>query len=620
MPDPSVSPPINNDWPNPYAPLLQIVIPAPVSSALALELDGGDILPDTSTYFSGGDLVLEYNVPGFPGRNHTVYVQWDDGVGPLDYSAEFRQGPEWIDHTFAGPPYWIEAEDFNTEAGQYFPSNPSFGHSINAQGLYVGKTSTETVDFNSSGAAADLYRVGTGVSFAAHDDENVNGVGSERGFSVATDYKISGLDPATDWFNYTRTFPAGRYHCWARMAGSTGNMGGELGEVVSDRSVAGQTVNTLGYFFAAANGNTDEFQFVPLVDGDYELIILELDGETTLRFTAGLDGGELQYLMFTEVPEIPNIEGGGEIVFSVSGALGGTRAAVGSMALVFGDTGTLRGDAALPGTLPLVFSAGTGTLMGFAPIVGTVQLVFSETGTVGGAGNLALVGDRTILFGTPAPFLEGGGLLGGAVALVFGNAATLSGDGATIGEAALVFGSSGDLSGPTSLGGTAALVFGVAGVDAGLAAEGDLEAVVALVFGVEGVPSGAGNLPPGTAGIVFGTAGALPASGALTASVVPAGIVFGTAGTLPGSGDLEAEIALVFGTFTSAINVSVEGISGTVQIVFGAGGGLKNANRFLPPTGLPNAIVIRGHCSSSATQSKARGCGGFKQVVKVKDL
>jgi len=299
------SPPISREYPNPYAPLVQATISKEDTGAsdVKISIDGADRTADATITDDGGSVSVALQLEGAEGARHTATIEWTDTLGVLTHTFSFRQGPPYsVEHLF------IELEDWNTEGGQYFPSNPAFGHDFNAKGLYMGKGGVSDVDFHDSGnPEEDQYRNGEvpNIGIVPHNDANRNGAGERPGFEVVSDYKMGWTDAAGDWYNYTRTFPAGTYTVWAKISHGDANatMGGQLDLVTSDRSQPNQSLQTLGEFVAPASGNWDGFSFVPLTDGNGDLVQLQTPaGEHTIRYSVKRNGGDLQYLMI--VPQI----------------------------------------------------------------------------------------------------------------------------------------------------------------------------------------------------------------------------------------------------------------------------------------------------------------------------
>jgi hypothetical protein len=106
------------------------------------------------------------------------------------------------------------------------------------------------------------------------------------------------------WFNYTRTFPAGRYNVYAGLShgdgpASTTRVGGTLS------TVSGGTATTVGTFDAPATGGWGNNALVPLKasNTDTTLLSVELDGTKTLRFQSS--NGDFDFLLFSPAPAAP---------------------------------------------------------------------------------------------------------------------------------------------------------------------------------------------------------------------------------------------------------------------------------------------------------------------------
>lgn len=188
--------------------------------------------------------------------------------------------------------FFVEAEDFDT-LGQYFNSNPSFGHSFNATGLYTTTGATEDTDYHSGSSAANLYRAGTGVHFLVHDDGR-----PERTFD--SDYAITNFASADpDWFRYKRSFgtdsfkaPPTNYLVYARIA--------DHGSAAADVRLGLHDVTTgstmLGGFVATTPGD-GTFINVPLTHSETNAT-LSLTGALSFRVTASNDVSRFHRLTF----------------------------------------------------------------------------------------------------------------------------------------------------------------------------------------------------------------------------------------------------------------------------------------------------------------------------------
>ncbi|HEX7860426.1 MAG TPA: hypothetical protein VF773_08885 [Verrucomicrobiae bacterium] len=190
----------------------------------------------------------------------------------------------------------IEAEDLNHGSGQTVAAASTMPLQ---QGLYNGLGAVEGVDYNviDDQAGEATYRVGE----TAGANIPMNGGGDpDRGpFNVTPSYKIGwtsgGATP--EWFNYTRTFPAGTYNVYAALShGGGGPTAGSL-QTVADATVTNQTLTEQGTFnIAGGTGGWGVNRLVPLISGG-NLASVSLSGTQTVRMTMASDA-DFDYLLF----------------------------------------------------------------------------------------------------------------------------------------------------------------------------------------------------------------------------------------------------------------------------------------------------------------------------------
>jgi hypothetical protein len=308
---------------------------AVVASSLRLFVDGNEVTSSATITDTETGAMIEYQLPS-PGiqSTHSATVGWSDDGSPAtggSFTWHFTQSVYSLDNLF------IEAEDFNTDHGRYFPSHPETEHPFNAKGLYAGLGAVLGIDFQDSGNSepeANQYRLGESpnVGMTTVNDANNRGAGPRPGFELVSDYKIGWTDAGPggaggDWYNYTRTFPEGTYNVYLRASHGDGNatIGGQLDRVTSDPDFPNQTVEKLGTFRAPATGGWDTFTFIPLKNDEGQLVALPLSGEITLRYTVQANGGDINYLMFALAP--PSVgcgtlsisKDGGDVVIAWTG-------------------------------------------------------------------------------------------------------------------------------------------------------------------------------------------------------------------------------------------------------------------------------------------------------------
>lgn len=200
--------------------------------------------------------------------------------------------------TFTTNNFTWEAEDFDFNGGQFI-DNPVL--SLDSPDSYYNTVGVTNVDeyvpnFNPTNQP-HLWRSNDEVSIALADD-------TPRAQFVAAgipDYLIGYFNPG-NWVNYTRTYPAGTYNIYGRLANGNGGLANcSLAEVTSGQGTTNQTLAQLGMFQFPSRG-WNSFNFVPLTDQWGNLLAVTLNGQTTLRVTSGPLGGGINANFFMLVP------------------------------------------------------------------------------------------------------------------------------------------------------------------------------------------------------------------------------------------------------------------------------------------------------------------------------
>ncbi len=90
-----------------------------------------------------------------------------------------------------------------------------------------------------------------------------------------------------NWLNYTRTFPAGEYNIFARIAdGGTGNGGVTIAQVTSGQTTTNQTTSNLGTISVGPTGGWQTYVWEPMRDVNGNLVKFTGGSTETLRATA----------------------------------------------------------------------------------------------------------------------------------------------------------------------------------------------------------------------------------------------------------------------------------------------------------------------------------------------
>lgn len=227
--------------------------------------------------------------------------------------------------TFSSTNFIIEAEEFDHDSGQFI-DNPTYtdGNPADANS-YFGLDSTEGVDTHKGGAAGTataVYRAGLGVGTKTQTGVALGELSWPKFFNLVDGSgvpivgHIVGNWSSGEWQNYTKTFPAGKYNVYGRLsAGTAATL--TLAQVTSGQGTSSQTTSNLGTF-SFTDTSFNLYKWVPLLDGQGNLAILDVAGVKTLRVTSG-GGGNADFYMFvpanTNLPSIRSVYPTGKYLF-----------------------------------------------------------------------------------------------------------------------------------------------------------------------------------------------------------------------------------------------------------------------------------------------------------------
>lgn len=270
---------------------------APVSATL---VDGsGNINPASVTLAVDGVSVTPTvdKVSGVTSVKYQPASNW----GPGDHTVALKFGDRTVNWTFTittsaitTPTYWVEAEDFDFGGGQTVAAASQMPY---LGGAYASKDGVSNIDYkrgdNADGAGNKFYR---NVLPVPRVPEQFNENDRDRG-GLATwiNYRLGWIG-GDQWYNYSRTVPAGKYHVYAAASnGSTaGQAHGEyalLRRVIAGQGTVNQDTEVVGIFDGPATGGWGLNTWVPLKDLDGNLVAFESTGNlTTFRYDLPVDG------------------------------------------------------------------------------------------------------------------------------------------------------------------------------------------------------------------------------------------------------------------------------------------------------------------------------------------
>jgi len=214
--------------------------------------------------------------------------------------------------TFSSTNFMVEAEDYDyaqdifAGPGNQYIDNPRYAFE-EASDTYFHRFGLYGVDYsdNATTPQSSSYRSGfdlAATEFSVSTGQNGgNSVGEALRQKVLDawflntairEVDLGFFDTATNWQNYTRTYPAGAFNVYGRIADRGGNLSASLSQVTSGQGTSTQTTSPLGTFTFGNTGGWQSYSWVPLRDANGNLARVNLaGGVSTLRLSAGTTGG-----------------------------------------------------------------------------------------------------------------------------------------------------------------------------------------------------------------------------------------------------------------------------------------------------------------------------------------
>lgn len=301
------------------------------ASAGDLNISVADLFRNTTINFNtvkltvnGVDVTSTANLTDTPGG---VTLRYTPTGGVVDYSLVFQDNTgTMITNTGRFTSirntgnFVIEAEDFNYDSGKFVPAASTMP--LQAE-LYAGLApAVHDTDYhvNDNVADSNLYRLGENPNVPMDNGPVGN---RDRGtFVLSNNYKVGWADNG-EWYNYTRTFPAGTYNVFAGIShggtADTDQTAGRLGIVTAGSTTPTQTVQELGVFRQAGpSGGWGVNRLLPLVTTNNALVQVQLSGQQTVRYT--ITSGDFDYLLFTPAITLPeDVTSPGDTIVAVGG-------------------------------------------------------------------------------------------------------------------------------------------------------------------------------------------------------------------------------------------------------------------------------------------------------------
>ncbi|HEV2437748.1 MAG TPA: hypothetical protein VG077_17270 [Verrucomicrobiae bacterium] len=261
------------------------------ASGIHLSLNGVDVSSHLAVSGGGtGNVTARYTNL----LSDTIYI---GQINVTNVSGAGVSAPVRFD-TFSSNYFTWEAEDFDFNSGQFI-DNPVISTNSSPFTYYskVGVSNVDEYVLNYSATQPHGWRTNDQVATDIAND-------APRAPFIAAgipDYQVGYFNPS-NWVNYTKTFPAGTYNVYGRLANGNGGLAScALAEVTSGQGTTSQTTTQLGVFQFSARG-WGNYDFIPLSDAWGNPLVVQLNGQTTLRVTSGPLGGGVNMNFFMLAP------------------------------------------------------------------------------------------------------------------------------------------------------------------------------------------------------------------------------------------------------------------------------------------------------------------------------
>jgi len=319
------------------------------ASGIKVAVNGADVSSSlTFTPTAGGQVVTYTNLPVNPTLIQQSYL---DGVNVRILVTDIGgivTSNSYVYDAFSQNNFSFEAEDYDFNGGMFI-DNPVYsfvGPDVNTYYQQINGYINLTDANDDGGGTLRLYRdplenveteysIGGGGPTAG--GQNLGELMRQKVLdaytvtNIARDVNVGFFDGGTgsghpNWMNYTRTYPSGTYNAYVRVADGAGALSSSLDQVTSGFGTSSQTTTNIGTFNFVNSGGWDNFVYVPLRDGNGNLIRVTVSGVNTLRLTAGPNGGgNVNFIMLTpantNLPVINGIYPNGTNMFQSASAL-----------------------------------------------------------------------------------------------------------------------------------------------------------------------------------------------------------------------------------------------------------------------------------------------------------
>ncbi len=272
--------------------------PASILVTLTITTLSGQVTVTNLTTANGGVVVTGTS----SSRNVTVALTTNRIYSAVIKVTDVNGSPATSVTSFdtLAPNYTWEAPDYDYNGGLFLPDP------IAVDG-YLSLSGTAGIDFNFVNVPpANTYR-----------DSAIVGVENDGDSPQRLEIITNGVQPydmgyfnSGNWLNYTRSFPAGQYNIYARLAdGSAGNGVVNIAQVLTGQTTSIQTTTNLGTITVAPTGGWQTYTWAPMRDANGNLVKFTGGSTETIRTTSAGSQNIFFYALFPADTNQPALSG-----------------------------------------------------------------------------------------------------------------------------------------------------------------------------------------------------------------------------------------------------------------------------------------------------------------------
>lgn len=207
--------------------------------------------------------------------------------------------------TFSQSNYMFEAEDYDFNGGQFIDNPTPTAPNNTESDSYYYQTGITNIDYipTFDGGVTYIYR----PNDFAGTELTTDFLRAKFVANGSSDYDVGWWNKG-EWYNYTRTYPAGTYNVYGRLAGGSAFSGVTLSLVTAGQGTTNQTTKLLGGFSDPNASGWQTWHWIPMEDTNGNIVTITLPGTVQTLQVSGGSGQNANFFMLVPNTTIAPIQ------------------------------------------------------------------------------------------------------------------------------------------------------------------------------------------------------------------------------------------------------------------------------------------------------------------------